>query len=200
MSCIYIIKNIVNNKVYIGKTSCFNNRKKEHLRKLKRGGHVNNYLQSSYNKYGKDAFDFIILEECDNSLLNSREIYWIEKYNSTNNSYGYNLTYGGDGVNSIQEVRKKQSKAQDKNKKIVYGFTLKGDFYKVWNSIKECSREILTNTGDIRKTIRQEKYSCRGLILQNTSVFDNRLTPSEKINLRLRNPDGSFKSSMQFLN
>ena len=35
MSYIYVIINTLTDKVYIGKTSCFTNRKKEHLRKLR---------------------------------------------------------------------------------------------------------------------------------------------------------------------
>ncbi len=198
MSCIYIIKNTVNTKVYIGKAVCFVTRQKEHLRKLRLGKHVNKHIQSSYNKYGKDAFTFNILEECDNAVLDDREKYWIAFYDSTTDSKGYNLTYGGEGGIGTKETREKQSKAHDTNKKRVYGFTFKGNIYKIWNSIKECSKELMVNPCDIRRTINQNQYSCKGLILQNNDIFDNRITPSEKANLRLKNLDGTFKSSMHF--
>lgn len=194
MSYIYVIINTLTDKVYIGKTSCFTNRKKEHLRKLRYGKHVNKHLQYSYNKYSKDVFVFDILEECDESVVDDREKYWISFYDSTNDFKGYNLTHGGEGGVGTKETREKQSKAHDKDKKIVFGFTLKGDFYKNWNSIKECAKELLVNPCDIRRTIYQKQYSCKGLILQNTNIFDYRLTPSEKSKLRLRNTDGTFKS------
>lgn len=193
MSCIYIIKNILTDKVYIGKASCFIKRQKEHLRKLKSGKHVNKHLQHSYNRYGKDLFSFNILEECDDIFLDEREKYWIAFYNSTDDSKGYNLMYGGEGGVGTKETKEKQSKAHDKNKKRVYGFTLKGDVYKVWDSIKECSKELLASPCDIRRTIYQKQYSCKGYILQANDSFDNRFTPSEKANLRLRNSDGTFK-------
>lgn len=196
MSCIYIIKNITNNKVYIGKTACFITRQKEHLRKLKSGKHVNKHLQFSYNKYGKDVFIFNVLEECDEIIINDREKYWITFYNSTTDSKGYNLMYGGEGGIGTKETREKQSKAHDNTKKQVYGFTLNGESYKIWNSIKECSKELLVNPCDVRRTINQKQYSCKGLILQNINIFDNRLTPSEKAKLRVRNLDGTFKSGM----
>lgn len=45
-------------------------------------------------KYRIDNFNIIELEECENGLLDEREIYWISYYNSYNN--GYNMTTGGD--------------------------------------------------------------------------------------------------------
>jgi hypothetical protein len=198
MSCIYIITNIVTNKVYIGKAKCFNFRQKEHLRKLKYGKHVNKHLQYSYNKYGKDIFTFNVLEECEYSLLDNKEKYWISYYDSTNDLKGYNLTYGGEGGVGTKETKEKQSKAHNRYKKRVYGFTLKGDLYKTWDSIKECCRELLTNPCDVRRTIQQKQYSCKGFILQNVNIFDNRITPSEKANSRLRNTDGTFKKEMHF--
>jgi hypothetical protein len=195
MSCIYIIKNTITSKVYIGKAKCFNTRQKEHLRKLKYKKHINKHLQNSYNKYGKDVFNFNILEECKDSLLNDKEKYWISFYDSTNDLKGYNLTYGGDGGVGTKETKEKQSKAHDKNKKKVYGFTLDGNLYKVWNSIKECSKELLANPCDVRRTIYQKQYSCKKLILQNNDVFDNRTTPSQKAILRLRNLNGTFKKN-----
>ena len=51
--------------------------------------------------------------------LNQKEIYWIDKYNSYNREYGYNLTKGGDGGNTylcktpeeLQEIKDKISKS-----------------------------------------------------------------------------------------
>lgn len=47
------------------------------------------------NKYGIEHFHIEQIEECDYSIVNEREEYWIEFYNSFNN--GYNATTGGDG-------------------------------------------------------------------------------------------------------
>lgn len=193
MSSIYIIKNTINNKVYIGKTTCFLNRKKEHLRKLKSGKHINQHLQSAYNKYNKDVFVFDILEECEDIVLNDKEKYWISFYNSVNDSYGYNLMYGGEGGIGTKETREKQSKSHDKNKKKVYGFTIKGELHKVWDSIKTCSKELSVNTCDIKRTIFQKQYSCKGYILQNVEIFDSRKSRSDKAKERVRNINGTFQ-------
>lgn len=45
-------------------------------------------------KYGEDAFTYEVLEECPRELLESRERYWIEYYD-TYKSYGYNCNGGG---------------------------------------------------------------------------------------------------------
>lgn len=43
-----------------------------------------------------------MLEECEISILNERERYWIKCYNSYEE--GYNLTPGGDGISLPEET------------------------------------------------------------------------------------------------
>lgn len=97
-SGIYYIENLINNKKYIGKSINIREREKYHFRKLKKNKHVNKYLQNSWNRYGKENFSFSVLEECDIENLNEKEKYWINKLNTANKNFGYNLTYGGDGA------------------------------------------------------------------------------------------------------
>lgn len=59
---------------------------------LKKNKHYNTHLQRTWNKYGEDNFEHVIIEECDESLLEEREGYWIEHYESWHRSKGYNLT------------------------------------------------------------------------------------------------------------
>lgn len=88
---IYKITNKVNGKSYIGQTRyTLEFRWKQHLHKKD-----NVYFHNAIHKYGKDNFQLEILEECDVELLDSREMYYINKYNTFKE--GYNLTIGGDG-------------------------------------------------------------------------------------------------------
>jgi group I intron endonuclease len=92
MSCgIYKIENIKNNKIYIGSSVNLKNREYTHFRLLNKDIHYNDYLQHSYNKYGKDNFSFIVLENCSIDELIVRENYYIDKYKSNDLFFGYNL-------------------------------------------------------------------------------------------------------------
>ena len=88
---IYKITNKVNGKSYIGQTRYtveFRWRQHQHKKD-------NVYFHNAIHKYGVDNFIVETLEECDYKDLNSREIFYIAKYNTFKN--GYNLTIGGDG-------------------------------------------------------------------------------------------------------
>lgn len=90
-SGIYMILNTYNNKCYIGSTKNFSKRKYEHFNTLSKNKHHSSHLQKAYNKYGREKFVFIILEECEVDKLIEREIFWIKLKNSINSDYGYNM-------------------------------------------------------------------------------------------------------------
>lgn len=88
---IYKVTNKVNGKSYIGQTRyTLEFRWRQHLHKKD-----NVYFHNAIKKYGAENFSVEVLEECDVDKLNSREIFYIAKYNTFEN--GYNLTLGGDG-------------------------------------------------------------------------------------------------------
>lgn len=97
ISGIYCIENLVNNKKYIGKSTNIEKRWNEHKRMLNKNCSDNDCLQKAWNKYGEDNFRFWIIEECDESLLNEREIYCIECNDSLSSKKGYNIAKGGNG-------------------------------------------------------------------------------------------------------
>jgi group I intron endonuclease len=82
-SGIYLIRNINNNKCYIGSSNNLEYRKCMHFSKLKHNKHINQHLQNSYNKYGKESFIFTIIEECEcmKEILLDREQYYINTMN-----------------------------------------------------------------------------------------------------------------------
>lgn len=91
MGVIYIIKNVVSNKVYIGQTINFNRRKSEHKFSLKYNKCDNRYIQGDLNKYGIDSFKFEILEDNVNAEnLLERETYWINYYGGIDSENVYN--------------------------------------------------------------------------------------------------------------
>ncbi len=95
MCRIYVIRNTVNSKVYVGQTrKTLSNRFSNHVSAAKHGKDY--VIGKAMRKYGIDKFYIELIEECDNCMANEREIYWIAYYNSTNNKYGYNMSSGGN--------------------------------------------------------------------------------------------------------
>ena len=104
---IYKIQNKVTDKVYIGKSVNIEKRWIQHRCHLNNNVHANDYLQKAWNKYGKNGFNFSVLCECEESVLDEKEIYYINLYKATDRSYGYNLREGGDGGAMSQETIEK---------------------------------------------------------------------------------------------
>ena len=53
-SGIYVIRNLVNDKLYVGKSVHIENRWLEHQSDLRNGRHANIHLQRAHDKYGPD--------------------------------------------------------------------------------------------------------------------------------------------------
>lgn len=91
---IYIIRNTVNQKVYIGQTrTSVEQRWKEHLRHAKNGDQL---INRAMRKYGTDKFYVETLEICSIDVLDEREIYYIGLFDSTDKAKGYNVSLGGN--------------------------------------------------------------------------------------------------------
>lgn len=91
-SGIYIIRNTVNGKVYVGSAKSLHRRLSEHRRKLERGDHENDRLQQAFTKYGKAAFDFVVLEHVEERAARlAREQHWIDFYKCAERTIGYNI-------------------------------------------------------------------------------------------------------------
>jgi group I intron endonuclease len=124
-SDIYMIINILNGKLYIGITKKkygdndfgYKTRFKQHLINAFTKSKCNDCpkLYNAIRKYGKDNFIVILLEECRMDERCDKEKYYINKYNTTNDNYGYNISLGGDGrsvVNINENIRQKISSSQ----------------------------------------------------------------------------------------
>lgn len=91
---IYLIRNRVSGKVYVGSASNLSKRWSRHRKDLRAGKHSNVYMQSAWNKDGEQAFTFSILEihaRVDEALLTTSEQFWMDAYQCYRNEHGYNL-------------------------------------------------------------------------------------------------------------
>lgn len=114
ISGIYKITCTANGKFYIGSAKDIRHRLARHKSDLSRNVHHNALLQRAVNKYGKDVFEFEILEFVDDteSLL-QREQYYLDTLNPCDINVGFNLAIEAGsrlGVPLTEEAKAKISK------------------------------------------------------------------------------------------
>lgn len=149
MTGIYIIKNTINNKVYIGQAVNILHRWYQHRYvggKTCSSKHLEykNKIHTAMRELGKENFYIEILEECKKEDLSRRERYWIEKYDSFYS--GYNGTKGGSWKD-VTHIGEENGRAKLSEQDVRY--------------IREC----YNNHVSFRKVyeIFQDKISKRGL-------------------------------------
>jgi group I intron endonuclease len=91
---IYCAHCVVTGKKYIGKTKQeLEKRIKQHYKDRNR---LNYLFYRAINKHGWDNFIWGLVENCDISIINQREEYWISFYKTNQSQYGYNMSSGGE--------------------------------------------------------------------------------------------------------
>ena len=109
---IYCIRNIVTNKVYIGKSKNVHKRIIQHICDLNKEKSLkeNLHLINSWKKYGRDSFEYFVLEylNMDEKIVAERELYWMKIYDSLNKNKGYNLRSDSDSQMIIHESTSKK--------------------------------------------------------------------------------------------
>lgn len=122
MAIIYLLRNKVNDKRYVGRT-CKNIeiRWKEHVQASRTNVNCGMLIVQAIAKYGENEFERSVLEECENDVVGAREIFWINELGTHVSNGGYNLTFGGDGgmigFKASDETRAKMSRSQKGKKR-----------------------------------------------------------------------------------
>lgn len=121
---IYKIVCLINKKIYVGQTTNLipKNRWLGHCSAARAKSKLTDCpITRAIRKYGKQSFEFSIIEECENQLiLDEREIYFILNFNSRKPN-GYNLQIGGRGGKHHISSIEKMSLAKRGNKHPMYG-------------------------------------------------------------------------------
>jgi group I intron endonuclease len=154
-SGIYVLKNTVTGKCYIGSAREFKERWRSHSSSLRRNKHRNKYLQSSFSLHvqeqpSDDFMEFSILEILNNSTKQerlTREEYWIDKYKADNiGLYNNNHKPSKEAIlwsktpkkTKLKHRKKRKNKSYDK----FYGVELAQE---IRNKQKESHRQRFEN-------------------------------------------------------
>ena len=114
---IYLIRNVINGKGYVGQTGVsIESRYKKHLENARRG--VDLALYRAMRKHGQENFVVTEVATCNRLLLDDLEKHYIKFFGtSAAGGHGYNMTDGGDtrrvpnGWRHTEESKAKNSAA-----------------------------------------------------------------------------------------
>lgn len=166
---IYLFKNIINGKVYIGSSKNIYRRKNEHLKKLSKNCHHCKGLQNAWNKYGENNFSFEILEtlqEYDKTILLIREEFFINKVLNENRKNLYNSKLKPTCNFKpffTEELRSKQSQRMLGNK-IMVGLK---------RSKESIEKQRLTFLKILKtKTKEQKTLSAKKAVITRNTLYD----------------------------
>lgn len=154
---IYIIKNDINDKVYIGQSLNTEERFKSHCKK----NFENSLIDIAIQKYGKEHFWYEIIEsQIEN--YNDREKYWIEFYNSKTPN-GYNILNGGNEPPIFYGNEHPNTKISDENV-ILLKNDLKNtaiSLQELANKYKISKKQVLRINQGLSRSKLDEEYPIR---------------------------------------
>lgn len=163
---IYKIRNVTNEKFYVGSTVDSRVRFQTHRRNLRAGKHQSPHMQAAWNKYGEDCFKFEIVEHVENSegLLKAEQV-WLDEH--AGKPYCYNWATDASapmrGKNHTDETKLKLKEAAQK--------VPKGDasiLYRVPRT-EETKAKISASQLGVKKPIGR-KVSEEGLVKMRAAV------------------------------
>ena len=111
-------------KIYIGQSTISEHNKKQSYKfAARKTGHNNRYIINAITKYGWENILFEVIQDCagySKQELGDAEIKWIAELHSQNKKIGYNITRGGEGVDSVtaRNIANKHYKNQTPEQKV----------------------------------------------------------------------------------
>lgn len=151
-------------RIYIGQTINLKSRKRDYSTNKSK---TQVKIYNSINKYGWDTHTFEVIDECPTDynkfLLNLKEIYWIDYYNSMED--GLNCTQGGCGSTGRRLSEETKKKISEAKKGSVPSNKGKIGLQKAWNKgipqtddVKEKLRIASTGNKNAKGAIRSDEY------------------------------------------
>jgi hypothetical protein len=165
---IYCVHCILTGKKYIGQTiQKIQYRINDHFC---RSSNSQYKFHRAIKKYGKNNFIYGVIEECDFSVINDREMYWINVFDTFKN--GYNSDTGGMNGRLLSEETKikiQQKTSKDNNPR--YGVILDDELKeRIKNSNAKFEYTILElNTNIFYKTNSLREF-CKNYDLKRVNL------------------------------
>ena len=109
---IYMLRNNIDGKIYIGQTINLHSRLKDYkYKKLNRKSNLYHIIKI-VNEYGFNNFDCSIIDTCTSkNEMNEKEVYWISTLKANDPNIGYNKKTGGVGGTMNSESKYKMSES-----------------------------------------------------------------------------------------
>lgn len=78
MNCgVYRLRNTISGECYIGGSASLEERRRDHLTRIRSGTHTFPLIRQSVKRDGAAAFVFEVVEECEPETLAAREKHWL---------------------------------------------------------------------------------------------------------------------------
>lgn len=137
-----------------------------HRSYLRDNKHQNQHLQNAWNKYGENAFDYYILEFCEEGILTIREQFYIDTLKPE-----YNITKEVIRNTPSEESRGKMSKTRkekiqsgdiifktkrNSTDRSIYQYSLDGNFIKEWESATVAAKALSISFSSIYRCLNKE--------------------------------------------
>ena len=204
---IYKVKNIIENKIYIGQSKDLEKRKRSFFNfETKRyGGRLIDIKRQEYNK--SEFWEYNILTTCNKDDLNKLEQFFIKQYNSNKFKNGYNISGGGKGNCGIKLSNETKMKIslklkgrkftnehkikmcgprnlpKRKNGKVILSLDVFNGNVKKYSSITEaCDLNNYENPSAITSACRGRQKTYKGLIWFYYNDYKDRNLRLKKIN------------------
>lgn len=193
---IYKITNLLNNKSYIGKSIDILERWKQHIEVSQCNKKESYYdLYCDFRKYGINNFSFTILEMCDKGILQEKEQYYIQKYNSYEN--GYNQIQAKDITKTdrethLEKIREAINLLENTQLNFKNIADITGLSYGIVNNINIC--KSWTSEHNYKSNIRKESNNYIS-IQQGSLNHQSKLTEEDVIEIikKLKYTDENYK-------
>lgn len=161
-----IYKITCNEHSYIGSSINIYYRLKRHISDLLKNKHANKYMQNAFNKYGKDSFNFEVIEECDRVVLIRTEAHYIKSMapdlNFIQNPVA--VMHSNETLLKISSTLKEayaSKRIKNPISRTVHQYNITGFYLKSYESCAEAEKQLNLPKGKVSKVASGKGFSCR---------------------------------------